>query len=297
MNFAYNIIHSKTTMESLEDLDKLYSQYSNKFAHIDEFVFNLKKVIQLYEASLNGYEIIPTYFKDNRCLNSIRTVNLTTKKETSINDKPSYIEYNRLGNIIYQRWKKEDKFYFRGFDLPSEEKFEKDKSIRQSWSDDVSKINERRYVTRTYFPSGKINREYYSDYDININNPLIIEHEEIPCHHIKRKTWNDSLFRKNLNIDLPMYIEYNHLGKITKEVYPRKNTLGLPTIRIWDATGEILIQEDWTKWSKKTRSTILHRKIKKGPARITYYPNGEPFIKSYYEKNALIKTEIFDKSN
>lgn len=284
-------------METLEDLNKLYSQYTNGIVHIDEFVFKLKNVIQLYEASLSGYEILPIYFSNDRRVHIIRTVDLITKKETSINDKPSYIEYNRLGNIIYQRWKKEDKFYFRGFDLPSEEKYENNKLVRQLWYDEMTKINERRYTTKDYFPSGKVRIEYYTDYDINIDNPLIIEYQEIPCHHIKRKTWNDQLFRKNLNTDLPMYIEYNHLGKITKEVYHWKNTLGLPSIRIWDATGEILIQEDWTKWSKKTRSEVLHRKLKKGPARITYYPNGEPFVKSYYEKNALIKTESFDKSN
>lgn len=212
----------------------------------------------------------------------ITTINRKTKKETVKNDKPSYIEYYTSGKLKIRRWKKENFYYKRENNLPSRERFYETGQIKShGWYED----NNWRIRTVSYFPNGEVEKEYFPRDKVDIDNPLIIKYAETPCYHIIKKKWFRMHYNK-LQPDLPLSITYNHLGKPIKVKYSYENTLKMPTLRLWDESGEKLILEEW-KTAIVGGHAVYHRED--GPAHIIYNLKGEVCAQYYYNKGDLIK--------
>lgn len=198
---------------------------------------------------------------------AIHTKDSGNNKLESIRETPSTVMYDvKTGFITRKLWHSDGKLY-RENGLPTEEWYTN--CVLTSCY--YTKVPEGTPWRVEYFNDGTVRREYFKGHNI--------VYKQHPVHHKHYEYW------ENGDVNLPISVYYNHLGKVNEEAYSEQNTLDLPNVRIWDYFGENIMEE---RWQKTGNTTILHRDPSRGPALIKYH-NGIPALLMYYAGGEFIK--------
>jgi len=141
-----------------------------------------------------------------------------------------------------------------------------------------------------YFENGKIKFAEYLENGENVLKPGMfydnITYKMKPVYH-KYKEELETMDERIFNT-YPICRVYNHLGKVIRIEYYHKNEIDMPTLIIYDPTGESIIKEIWRTVIQGKKE--YHRE--NGPAKILYDPfTKKPFLKEYYLKGNHIRTE------